>query len=166
MAATLKYIEDTWDRFEPDLTFEYSFLDEEFAQLYETERMLGRLSGIFSLLAVFIACLGLLGLISYAAESRTKEIGIRKVLGASMKDIVLLLSQEFIWLLCLATLVAWPVAWYFTDKWLQNFAYRIALDWYTFLLAGAIAMIIAALTVGYQAVKAAKANPVEALRYE
>ena len=165
-AATLKYIEDIWNRFEPDLPFEYSFLDEEFAQLYEAERMLGRLSGIFSLLAVFIACLGLLGLISYAAESRTKEIGIRKVLGASVKDIVLLLSKEFIWLLCLATLIAWPVAWYFVNRWLQNFAYRIDLDWMTFLLGGVIALAIAALTVSYQAVKAATANPADALRYE
>ncbi len=166
MKSTLKFIEEKWNQFEPDKPFEYSFLDEDIGRLYESDRLVSKIVGTSAFLAVLIACLGLLGLISYAADSRTKEIGIRKVLGASMKDIVLLLSQEFIWLLCLATLIAWPVAWYFTDKWLQNFAYRIALDWYTFLLAGAIAMIIAALTVGYQAVKAAKANPVEALRYE
>jgi len=165
-AATLKYIEDTWARFEPDIPFEYSFLDQEFNRLYESDRMLGRLSGIFSLLAVFIACLGLLGLITYAAESRTKEIGIRKVLGASVKDIVLLLSQEFIWLLCLAILIAWPVAWYMINRWLENFAYRIEIGWMTFLLGGVIALVIAALTVSYQAVKAATANPVDALRYE
>ena len=117
-------------------------------------------------MAVFIACLGLLGLISFAAESRTKEIGIRKVLGASVKDIVLLLSQEFIWLLCLAILIAWPVAWYMINRWLENFAYRIEIGWMTFLLGGVIALVIAALTVSYQAVKAATANPVESLRYE
>jgi len=117
-------------------------------------------------LAILIACLGLLGLISYAAERRTKEIGIRKTLGASTFDIVLLLSREFMLLLGISILIAWPVAWYLVKKWLEKFAYRIELDWYTFILAGAVAMIIAALTVGHQALKAAKSNPVEALRYE
>jgi len=165
-AATLDWLKGVWMRYSPLDLFSYSFLDEDFARKYESEIMAGRMTGAFSGLAIFIACLGLLGLITYAAESRTKEIGIRKVLGASVKDIVLLLSQEFIWLLCLAILIAWPVAWYMINRWLENFAYRIEIGWMTFLLGGVIALVIAALTVGYQAVKAATANPVEALRYE
>ncbi|MBN2289792.1 MAG: FtsX-like permease family protein, partial [Candidatus Glassbacteria bacterium] len=165
-AATLKYIEDTLNRFRPDLPFEYSFLDEEFGRLYKTETLLGWLSGVFSLFAVFIACLGLLGLISFAAERRTKEIGIRKVLGASVAQIVFLLSKEFLLLLGIAALIAWPVAWYAMDRWLSNFAYRINLDWFTFVLAGLLALVIAAVTVSFQALRAATANPVDALRYE
>jgi putative ABC transport system permease protein len=128
--------------------------------------MTRKVVGAFSILAVFVACLGLLGLISFAAESRTKEIGIRKVLGASVTDILLLLSKEFLVLLSLSILIAWPVAWYVMNRWLQNFAYRIDLGWATFLLGGVIALVIAGLTVGYQALKAATANPVDALRYE
>jgi putative ABC transport system permease protein len=166
MSATLDWLKDLWLRYCPLEPFSYSFLDEDFARKYESETMAGRITSSFSVLAVFIASLGLLGLISFAAESRTKEIGIRKVLGASVKDIVLLLSQEFIWLLCLAILIAWPVAWYMINRWLENFAYRIEIGWMTFLLGGVIALVIAALTVSYQAVKAATANPVESLRYE
>ena len=107
-----------------------------------------------------------MGLISYAAQRRTKEIGIRKVLGASVQNIILLLSREFLVLLGVSILIAWPVAWYLTNRWLESFAYRIDLGWATFLLGGAIALVIASLTVSFQAVKAATANPVESLRYE
>ena len=121
---------------------------------------------VFSALAVFIACLGLLGLVALAAERRTKEIGVRKVLGATVADILLLLSREFLLLLAVAMLIAWPVAWYVMDKWLANFAYRIELDWLTFLAGGLIALTVAALTVGYQALRAATTDPVKALHYE
>jgi len=162
----LKYLEKKWNGYMPDQPFEYSFLDEDFARLYQADRQAALLVGGFSALAVFIACLGLLGLISYAAQRRTKEIGIRKVLGASVQNIILLLSREFLVLLGVSILIAWPVAWYLTNRWLESFAYRIDLGWATFLLGGAIALVIASLTVSYQAVKAATANPVESLRYE
>jgi putative ABC transport system permease protein len=166
IAGTLKYLERKWAGYDPTSPFEYTFLDEDFARLYQAEEMTRKVVGAFSILAVFVACLGLLGLISFAAESRTKEIGIRKVLGASVTDILLLLSKEFLVLLSLSILIAWPVAWYVMNRWLQNFAYRIDLGWATFLLGGVIALVIAGLTVGYQALKAATANPVDALRYE
>jgi len=165
-SEAIKFLEEKWGRYDPSSFFGYHFLDEHIAGQYQSEQRSETLVVSFSLLAILIACLGLLGLISYAAERRTKEIGIRKVLGASVTDIILLLSREFLVLLGFSILIAWPVAWYFTDKWLDKFAYRIALDWYTFILAGVIALAIAALTVGYQAIKAATANPVESLRYE
>jgi putative ABC transport system permease protein len=166
MKSTLKFIEEKWNRFEPDKPFEYTFLDEDIARLYESDQLVSRIVGISAFMAVLIACLGLLGLISFSAQQRTKEIGIRKVLGASVTEIILLLSREYLVLLGLAVLIAWPVAWYVMDKWLSGFAYHIKLDWITFILAGVIALAIAALTVSWQAVKAATANPVESLRYE
>jgi putative ABC transport system permease protein len=165
-SEAIKFLEEKWGLYDPSSTFGYSFLDEDIARQYGGERRSETLVVSFSLLAILIACLGLLGLISYAAERRTKEIGIRKTLGASTTDIILLLSREFMVLLGFSILIAWPVAWYLMDKWLQKFAYRIELDWTAFILAGAIALVIAALTVCYQAVKAATANPVESLRYE
>jgi len=166
MKSTLKFIEEKWNQFEPDRPFEYSFLDEDIGRLYESDRLVSKIVGTSAFLAVLIACLGLLGLISFSAQQRTKEIGIRKVLGASVTEIILLLSREYIVLLGLAILIAWPVAWYMINRWLENFAYRIEIGWMTFLLGGVIALVIAALTVSYQAVKAATANPVDALRYE
>jgi putative ABC transport system permease protein len=166
MDATLGSLRKTWAEHSPNQPFEYSFLDEDFARLYKNEKLVARIFGAFSLLAVFVSCLGLFGLISYSAEQRTKEIGIRKVLGASISNIVLLLSREFLMLLGIALVFACPVAWYFMDRWLQNFAYRIELGPETFVLGGAIALVITVLTVSYQAIKAAYANPVEALRYE
>ncbi|MFC1537362.1 FtsX-like permease family protein [Gemmatimonadota bacterium] len=166
MQEALAFIESKWAEYDPEYPFEYTFQDEDFALLYRSEQRMGKIVGAFTLLAIFLACLGLLGLISFAAESRTREIGVRKVLGASVPQIVSLLSKELLVLLLIATLIAWPVAWYAMDKWLQNFAYRVELDVWTFILAGVLAMVIAAVTVGFQAVKAAYANPVEALRYE
>ena len=120
----------------------------------------------FSLLTIFIACLGLFGLIAFSVEQRTKEVGVRKVLGASVTGITTLLSKEFIKLVLLANILSWPVAWFAMNKWLQNFAYRIDLTIWPFLLSGLMALLIALLTVSWQAIRAATANPVEALRYE
>ena len=115
---------------------------------------------------ILIACLGLFGLVAFAAEQRTKEIGIRKVVGATVTKIVALLSMEFIKLIIVANLIAWPIAWYAMNRWLQNFAYRIDITWWVFALAGGVTLVIALLTVSFQAVKASLANPVDALRYE
>ena len=126
----------------------------------------GPLVGTFALLAILVACLGLFGLAAFTAEQRTKEIGVRKVLGASVKSIVLLLSKEFATLVLVANLIAWPVAYFVIGDWLQNFAYRVDVAWWVFLLAGVTALLIALGTVGYQALRAALSNPIEALRYE
>ncbi len=163
---TIAFLEDTWKKFSPEYPFEYSFLDEEVDRMYRTEQRLGRSFFYFTVIAIFIASLGLFGLISYSAERRTKEIGIRKVLGAQISNITWLLSKEFLFLVCIANIIAWPVAYYFMNKWLQNFAYRINIGLGIFLASGMIALIIALLTVSYQSIKAATANPVDSLRYE
>lgn len=166
IAGSLQYIAGTWERFESKYPFEYRFLDETFEAYYQAEARLTQALGIFSLLAIFIASLGLLGLAAYAAEVRTKEIGIRKVLGASISGLVNLLSQEFVRLVLLANVIAWPLAWIAVNKWLQNFAYRVEIGWWVFALAGGLALVIALLTVSTQAIKAALANPVASLRSE
>jgi putative ABC transport system permease protein len=145
---------------------DYYFLDENFNELYQAERRTGKIAGAFTVLAVFIAVLGLFGLASFATEQRTKEIGIRKMLGASLAGIVGLLSKDFVRLVLFANLIAWPSAYLAMNKWLQDFAYRIDIGWWVFALAGGMALVIALLTVSTQAIKAALANPVEALRYE
>lgn len=162
----LATLESTWKTFSPDWPLEYSFLDRKLEQLYGGEHKLSQVMNYFTIIAVILACLGLFGLSSFAAERRTKEIGIRKVLGASVTSIVSLLSSDFVKLVLLANLIAWPVGWYAMHKWLQGFAYRANLDGWTFILASAGALGIALLTVSFQAIKAAVANPAEALRYE
>ncbi len=166
VAGTLQFIAETWRRFEDKHPFEYKFLDETFEKYYLAEERLTQTLGIFSALAIGIACLGLFGLAAFTAEQRTKEIGIRKVLGASVSGIIALLSKDFVKLVLLANFIAWPVAYFAMSKWLQNFAYRIDLGWWVFALAGLAALFIALLTVSVQAVKAALANPVNSLRYE
>ena len=163
---TLMFIETKWKEFAPNRPFEYFFLDDHFDKLYKTELMTMKLFTISSILAIFIACLGLFGLASSASEQRTKEIGIRKVLGATVPDVFFLLSKDFTKWVIVANVIAWPIAYYAMSKWLQNYAYRINTGLWTFLLAGASALFIALLTVSYQAIKASLANPVEALRYE
>jgi ABC-type antimicrobial peptide transport system permease subunit len=163
---TLAGIENTWGTFFPETPFEYHFLDEAFDRLYRTERRMGTLFNYFSALAIIISCLGLLGLASFMAEKRTKEIGIRKVLGASLAGIILLLNKQFTKWILIANLVAWPVAYYAMSHWLQGFAYRINLRVGTFALAAVLALAIAVGTVSYQSVKAALTNPAESLRYE
>ncbi|MCI0695032.1 hypothetical protein L0337_23860 [candidate division KSB1 bacterium] len=142
------------------------FLDDRLERYYRADQALGKLVGLFAGVGIFISCLGLLGLVTYATEQRTKEIGIRKVLGASTPSIIELVSKEFVTLVVIANLLAWPVSYYFINGWLQDFAYRIELGWGMFLLAGGLALLIALLTVSIQVIKAALANPVEALRYE
>lgn len=165
-AATLREIERVWHQALPTKPFEYFFLDDVFSHYYRAEELLAELVGFFALVAVFVACLGLLGLTSFTAERRTKEIGIRKVLGSSVGEIVVLLSKELTLLVLLANLIAWPVAWYVLREWLQGFAYRTEIHLSNFVLGGVIALVIALLTVTWQALKAALIDPAEALRYE
>ncbi|MCI0696528.1 ABC transporter permease [candidate division KSB1 bacterium] len=164
--ATIEFIEKTYKQFAADTPFYFNFLDEVYDNLYRAEQRVGKLSGYFSVMAILIASLGLYGLASYMAEQRTKEIGIRKVLGASIPALFFLLSKNFLMLAGIANLIAWPVAYFVMSGWLQNYAYRISLNVAIFVVAAALAMIIVLVTVSYQALKAALANPVEALRYE
>jgi putative ABC transport system permease protein len=165
---TLKFIKDTWAGMFPNIPFEYYFFDEVFERRYRSEANLRRLFTQFSALAVFIGCLGLLGLAAYAADRRNKEIGIRKVLGASSPQIIMLLSKEFSRWVLAANVIAWPVAYWVMHSWLNDFAYRISISrqWMFFVLAGVLALGIALLTVSFQAVKAAMSDPVKALKYE
>jgi putative ABC transport system permease protein len=134
--------------------------------LYKADRQVSKIVGSLAVLAIIVSCLGLFGLASYSAEKRTKEVGIRKVLGASLRNIVLLLSQHFIRLVLIANLIAWPLAWYALNRWLQDYAYRISVSWWVFILAGAGAIVIAVGTISFQAINAALANPVKNLRTE
>jgi len=163
---TIELLKSKFAEIDPDLPFDYYFLDESLNAQYETEQGLRNLTLGFSLLAIFVGCLGLVGLSSYAAEQRTKEVGIRKALGASVSGITLMLGKEFIILVAIANVLAWPIAFYFMDRWLEDFAYRITLGMGPFVLAGLLTLVIALATVSFQALKAARANPVEALRCE
>jgi putative ABC transport system permease protein len=166
MSNTIHAIRNTWSKFTPDYPIEYKFLDENFEQMYTAEDKLKSLLWIFTGIAIFVGCLGLFGLAAYTAERRKKEVGIRKVLGADTTGVVLLLSKDFMKLVIIALLIASPVAWYFMNKWLQDFAYRINISVWVFALAAIIALSIAFITVSFQAIKAAVANPVESLRTE
>ncbi len=166
IGKTLNFIKNTWQRRFPENPLEYTFMDSVFVKLYRAEEGISRLVTVFTGLGLFIACLGLFGLATCSAERRTKEIGIRKILGASVSKIFLLLSNEFTKWVFLANLIAWPIAYISISIWLQNFAYRTRIGIWTFILSGAAVMIIALLTVSYQSIKASTANPVEALRYE
>ena len=163
---TRRYIEQTWHRIFSGENFDFSFLDERLNRLYENDLKTQNIFFLFSFLSLFVACLGLFGLSVFIASERTKEIGIRKVLGASTEKILLLLSKEFITWILIANIAAWPVAWFMMNRWLQNFAYRIDISWWMFLLAGGLALIIALLTVSVQTIRSALSNPVKALRYE
>lgn len=166
ITAALDSIQETWKRTMPGFPFDFAFLDEDFDRIYWREARMGKLLGYFTFFAVFIACLGLFGLASFLAEQRTKEIGIRKVLGASVSNIVFSMCKEFSWLVVVANILAWPVAYLVAQYWLNDFAYRISLKPIVFLLTGLLALLIALVTVSFQAIKAGHANPVEALQYE
>jgi len=150
----------------PAYPFEYKFMDEEFNTLFKNEMLIGKLSRLFAFLTILISCLGLFGLAAYTAERRTKEIGIRKVLGATVSNVVALLSKDFLRLVGIASVIAFPVAYWAMYKWLQDFAYRINISWWVFIAAGVLALIIALVTVSFQAIKAAVMNPVKSLRSE
>ena len=163
---SLRFLKEKWQAIYPGYPFDYSFLDADLGRLYVNDERFGGMVNVFAALAVAVACLGLFGLASFSVQERTKEIGIRKVLGASVVGIMKLLSGEFMKVVLLANLIAWPVAYYFMTTWLQGFAYRTGISIWIFLLAGGIALFVATATVGIQVVKAATANPAESLRYE
>jgi putative ABC transport system permease protein len=164
--STVDFIKTTFKSYDPGLPIDFHFLDDDYDNLYRTERRMGKIFSYFSLLAIIISCLGLIGLSSFMTERRTKEIGIRKINGAKATEIFYLLSGEYIIWVMISIIIACPIAWYAMNKWLQNFAYRIDLTWVVFALAGIFALLIALLTVSFQSYKAASKNPVEALRYE
>ena len=166
LKSTLTQLENKWKSFAPAIPFEYSFLDKNFEALYNSEGRMGTVFGIFTCLSIIVACLGLFGLSVYTAERRTKEIGIRKVLGASVQGLVALLSKEFIKLVFIAAIVAFPVAWWVMGKWLNEFASRIKIEWWVFMSAAVLAALIALITISFQAIKTAMANPVKSLRTE
>lgn len=166
LAQTLSFVKKTWSELRLGSLFTYFFLDEDFNRHYRSEESLGRLYSALTLLAIFISCLGLAGLSSFAAEQRTKEIGIRKVLGASAPNILVLLLNDFTKWVIAASVIAWPVAYFITGRWLQGFAYRIKLDPWIFAASAVFALVIAVMTVSYQTIKAAVSDPVSSLRYE
>ena len=165
-AQTLSFLETQWKRFVPDAPVEYMFLGERIDGIYINEKLTGKMLGIFSLLAIFVACLGLFGLAAFMVQSRTKEIGVRKVLGASTSHLVMLLSREFVLLILLANFIAWPIAYYLMRDWLSGFAYQTDLNVLPFIVSAIMALIIAFGTVSMQAIRAARSNPIDALRYE
>ena len=164
--STINTIKEICNNFYPDLIFEFHFIDERLERIYQTDTKTFQLMGYFTALAIIIACMGLFGLASFMMKRRTKEIGVRKVLGASITHILIALTKDFTKWILIANIIAFPIAWYAMNKWLQNFAYRIDLTIWPFLMAGLSALIIALLTVSWQTVKAARTNPVDSLRYE
>jgi putative ABC transport system permease protein len=159
-------IENLYKTMAPGEPFDYTFMNEDFNRIYRTEQRMGVIAISFSTLAIIIACLGLFGLAAYAAEQRTKEIGIRKVLGATVSNITAMLSKDFLKLVIVAAVIAFPLAWWVMHNWLQDFAYRTGMSWWVFIMAGAVAALIAIVTVSFQTIKAAIMNPVKSLRNE
>jgi len=166
VSSTIDAIKKKYDSFFPGNLFDYVFLNERFNRQYKDEQLFGKVFGIFAGFAIFIACLGLFGLSLFATMQRTKEIGVRKVLGASISNIVFLLSKDFIMLILVANVIAFPVAWWIMHSWLQDFAYRTSLSWWIFALAGVVALLIAAVTISLQTIRASTVNPVNSLRTE
>ncbi|MDR2232761.1 MAG: ABC transporter permease, partial [Tannerella sp.] len=166
MQAALQQAESIVKRIDPAHPFEYRFMDEQFNAMFKSTLLVGKLAGLFAVLAIFISCLGLFGLVAFAAEQRTREIGIRKVLGASVPNIVELLMRNFMILIGISFVIAIPVAWWIMHGWLQNYEYRIVISWWEFAGSGILVILIAILTVGFQAIKAATANPVRAIKSE
>jgi putative ABC transport system permease protein len=166
LERTIGRIEDVWAEFSPGYPFEYNFLDATYDRQYKSEVRLMRLFVVFALSAVCISCLGLFGLVCFSTERRTKEIGVRKVLGASASRILLLLSGQFLRWILAANLIAWPLAFFFLKGWLRNFAYRTPIGWQVFLVTGGLTLLVAYLTMGFHVLKASHADPVKSLRYE
>jgi putative ABC transport system permease protein len=166
LPTTIEYVQSTWNEVFPGNPFSYFFLDDYFNRQYQTDQRFGKLFGVFAALALFVGGLGLLGLSAFTTQQRTKEIGIRKVLGASVQGIVLLLSKDFVQLLIIANLVAWPLIYFVMEQWLTQFAYRIDVGWWVLAASGLIVIIIALFTVSLQTIKAAVVNPVDSLKNE
>jgi putative ABC transport system permease protein len=166
LPQTLENIRRTWEEIYPDYPFEYTFLDQDLDNLYRAEERMQRIFSAAALVSVLIACLGVFGLASFMVERRIREIGVRKVIGASMPDIIGLLTLEYVWLTLIANLIAWPVAYGAMSRWLQDFAYQVAIDFGVFVLAGTLILSITLLTTGYHVMKAARMNPIKSLRYE
>jgi ABC-type antimicrobial peptide transport system permease subunit len=166
ISSTMASVKQIFDKTFPDFVYEYKFLDDKIASFYKQENQLSALYKIFAAIAIFLSCLGLYGLASFMAVQRIKEVGIRKVLGASAGSIVYLFSKEFIILIAIAFAIATPIAWYYMHQWLQAYAYRISISWWLIAAGGLVAIIIAITTISFQAIKAAMANPVKSLRSE
>jgi putative ABC transport system permease protein len=166
IAGLLSSIKKTWTSFTSEEPFQYAFLDDKFNQTYEKEQKMSTILGIFACLTICVAGLGLFGLATFTAEQRTKEIGIRKVLGATVTGVVSLLTKDFLKLVFIAFVIACPIAWFVMNKWLQDFAYRINVQWWVFVLAAAAAVLITLFSVSFKAIKAAIANPIKSLRTE
>jgi putative ABC transport system permease protein len=162
----IAYIQSAWREIFPEHPLEYQFLDDHFKEVYQADEQVSKIVAILAGLAIFISCLGLFGLASYAAERRIREIGIRKVMGATINSIIVLLSRHFVRLVLLANVIAWPLAYFAMDRWLQDYAYRVPISWWVFALAGVLALAIALITVSILALRAAVANPVRSLRAE
>ncbi len=166
LSETLSFIEGKWNELHLGSIFSYSFLDERFDRFYRSEEITGKMLTVFASLAIFLSCLGLFGLVCFTVRQRTKEIGVRKALGASVPNILSLLSKEFLKWIVISNVIAWPVAYFVGNKWLENFAFRIDMGWWMFAVAAFAALVIALLTLSFQTIKAAAANPVDSLRYE
>jgi len=166
LSGKISYIQKTWQEMVPNYPLDYFFLDASFEQMHAADKKMSELFSVFSILAIFVACMGLFGLAAHTAEQKTKEIGVRKILGASTPSLYLLLSREFLKWVALANLIAWPVAYFAMHKWLQNFAFRVMIGWELFLISGSVALAISLITVSFQSIKATTANPVDSLRYE
>ena len=162
----IEAIEKSWKALAPGQPFQYSFLDDDFSHMYSNEQRLGKTFGVFAALAIVIACLGLFALTAFTAEQRTKEIGIRKVLGASVNSIITLLSKEFGKLIIIAFVIATPIAWFAVNWWLKAYSYKVEIGVFVYLFAGLISFVIAWITMGYQSIRAASSNPVKSLRSE
>jgi putative ABC transport system permease protein len=166
LADNVEILRQTWKKVQPSQDFEYQFLDESIATRYTQEQRASTIVKLASGLSIFIACMGLFGLATLTVVRRTKEIGIRKVLGASIPTIAGLLSKDFLKLVIIAAIIAFPLAWWAMRSWLEDFAYRVTIGWWVYVLAGVLAVLVALATVSYQAIKAAMANPVKSLRTE
>jgi putative ABC transport system permease protein len=166
MIKTIKSIEKAWESVCNEVPFDFQFLDQTLNSHYHDEQKYKRIFSLFSIIAVFVACMGLFGLVSFTVDQRTKEIGIRKVNGANTFMIIGILLGEYLWLILIAFALATPLAWYYMLKWLNSFAYRIYIGWWIFLIVGFLVTLIAILTVSYQSWKVARHNPVDSLRYE
>jgi putative ABC transport system permease protein len=165
-STAIAKIEGIWNKFAPGQPFSYRFMDDSFNTTYDAEQRLGKIFMVFTVLSILIACLGLFGLAAFNAQKRTKEIGIRKVLGASVQQITYRLTTDFLKMVGISILISLPIGWFAMDKWLEDFSYRIEIGWWVFALAALLAIGVAVLTVGYQSIKAAVVNPIKSLRTE